>query len=425
MTNFYSYSGGRLMGKRKVLIVLANEFPFGKNEAYMEAEVKYWKKFDAVFLLSLQLGKKSSEVKREIPENIKVIPVRLNIPAYILYIFRTLLDANLYSELHMLINNKNFSLRTIAQVFLYISRAHYESDYVRNILKDRISINDDLVFYSYRFGYQPYVAILLNKKLAIHGKIYSRAHGYDLYENRKKSGYIPMRNLLLKKIVKCFPCSENGSKYLRDRYPLYKNKIETRYLGTEDHGVNISKRDKEFQLVSCSNISEVKRIHLIVDALSSISDQNIKWTHYGSGPLSDTIKGMASKKLPPNVKVEWKGSVSNNLILDDYGKGNYNLFVNVSSSEGLPVSIMEATSAGIPCIATDVGGTSELIKNSINGFLMNEDVSPEDIAANILRFIKMSDEQYERFCENARNIWKEKFSADVNYQKFVDELYNS
>ena len=35
----------------------------------------------------------------------------------------------------------------------------------------------------------------------------------------------------------------------------------------------------------------------------------------------------------------------------------YHVFLNVSSSEGVPVSIIEAMSFGIPCIATNVGGT--------------------------------------------------------------------
>ena len=42
------------------------------------------------------------------------------------------------------------------------------------------------------------------------------------------------------------------------------------------------------------------------------------------------------------------------------------LFLTVSANEGIPVSIMEAQSFGIPVIATDVGGISEIV-NNVNG----------------------------------------------------------
>ncbi|MFR4320263.1 MAG: glycosyltransferase [Blautia massiliensis (ex Durand et al. 2017)] len=45
--------------------------------------------------------------------------------------------------------------------------------------------------------------------------------------------------------------------------------------------------------------------------------------------------------------------------------------MNVSSSEGIPVSIMEATSFGIPGIATDAGGTKEIIRDKENGVLLS------------------------------------------------------
>ena len=62
-----------------------------------------------------------------------------------------------------------------------------------------------------------------------------------------------------------------------------------------------------------------------------------------------------------------KGNVDNAALLEDYITENYYLFVNVSSSEGIPVSIMEASSVGIPCLATDVGGTGEIISDGVNG----------------------------------------------------------
>ncbi len=46
------------------------------------------------------------------------------------------------------------------------------------------------------------------------------------------------------------------------------------------------------------------------------------------------------------------------------------IFVNPSYSEGLPTTVLEAGAVGLPVIATDVGGTREIITNDINGFLI-------------------------------------------------------
>jgi glycosyltransferase involved in cell wall biosynthesis len=51
-----------------------------------------------------------------------------------------------------------------------------------------------------------------------------------------------------------------------------------------------------------------------------------------------------------------------------------------SAYEGLPMVIMEAMRAGLPCVATDVGGTAELITDGVNGFLV--DVDDEEALAD-------------------------------------------
>jgi len=51
-----------------------------------------------------------------------------------------------------------------------------------------------------------------------------------------------------------------------------------------------------------------------------------------------------------------------NDVLNYYASNPVDVFINTSSSEGLPVSIMEAMSFGIPVIATNVGGTGHCYK---------------------------------------------------------------
>ena len=98
-----------------------------------------------------------------------------------------------------------------------------------------------------------------------------------------------------------------------------------------------------------------------------------------------------------NVTYVFKGNVDNAALLEDYITENYYLFVNVSSSEGIPVSIMEASSVGIPCLATDVGGTGEIISDGVNGLLLRADVSDRELADRITWFCGLDGERYLRF----------------------------
>lgn len=88
-------------------------------------------------------------------------------------------------------------------------------------------------------------------------------------------------------------------------------------------------------------------------------------------------------------------------------------FLNVSSSEGVPVSIMEAISFNIPVVATNVGGTSEIVTDE-TGILLSSDPTAEEIL-NALYSIESINVQ-------PREFWKQKYNADTNYKEFVKVL---
>ena len=83
------------------------------------------------------------------------------------------------------------------------------------------------------------------------------------------------------------------------------------------------------------------------------------------------------------------GMVNSELIMSYYVNKQIDLFINVSNSEGVPVSIMEAMSAGIPILATNVGGTSEIVNNN-NGKLLEKNINSLKLANEIISFHKKS-----------------------------------
>lgn len=126
--------------------------------------------------------------------------------------------------------------------------------------------------------------------------------------------------------------------------------------------------------------------------------------------------------LYPNLECLILGILPNNQIGEEYIKFKPSLFINLSSSEGVPVSIMEAFSFGIPVIATDVGGTSEIVNNSV-GSLVDADVDYKKIKNEIERLIQSREE----YSLNAYNQWKDLCNSENNYNKhynFLEKVIN-
>ena len=98
------------------------------------------------------------------------------------------------------------------------------------------------------------------------------------------------------------------------------------------------------------------------------------------------------------------------------------IFVNPSYSEGLPTSVLEAGAAGLPIVATDVGGTREIIEDGKNGFL----IPPGDSRAlkeKVCQLIK-NKELRENLGRNIQQFVKKNFDWDEIADKWVEEIGN-
>src|SRR3989338_6720958 len=112
-----------------------------------------------------------------------------------------------------------------------------------------------------------------------------------------------------------------------------------------------------------------KKRHFI-DALIELNKGNLFLIIIGDGPIKNNLKEYA-QKLGVTDKVRftgWRNDVADMLNALD-------IFVLPSVSEGLPISLLEAMSIGLPCIASRVGGIKEVIEDGITGLL----VSPRDL----------------------------------------------
>ena len=120
------------------------------------------------------------------------------------------------------------------------------------------------------------------------------------------------------------------------------------------------------------------------------------------------------------VTYKFMGHVPNEQILQYYNDNKIDCLLLTSENEGLPVSIMEAESAGIPIIATNVGGISEMIDG--NGLLLPANPTADEVADAIISCLTCSEDEKELMRRRSCEIWNSKFDAKCNAKTFVTYL---
>lgn len=300
----------------------------------------------------------------------------------------------------------------VRYLFNFCNEAILIQEKVKQIMQEDNLKPEEVTLYSWWFMSGAYAISNLKQKDKKF-KAISRAHRYDLY---KDSGPQPFKTKILKNIDKVLSCSKQGSKYLKNNYSAFKNKIGYSYLGTLNEDFNYTEK-KNYTIVSCSYIRPVKRIELIIDVLSKFKkDSNLNWIHIGSGEDLSKYKSLASKRL--EIDFKFVGHLSNDAVLDFFRTKDVKCFINLSASEGLPVSMMEVQSFGIPIIGTDVGGVNEIV-NENTGVLVSANPEIEEVYSAINKIVFAPKETYIKYQHNARSHWNINFNAKNNYNDFI------
>ena len=401
------------------LLLLTKFYPYGTGEAFLENEIEILSEYyDKIQIIACEVSEDISKTKRNLPQNVEsnFVPTVNKYKILLHSLKRFLSKEKDFKEEQIEAHN------IIQKIFLcyFEEKSQKIFKYIikHNLLKDIIVSN--FVIYSYWFFTTARIGILIKNKNTVYS--FSRAHRYDLYEYRNIIKYLPYRKLFLKEYNNVFPCSKNGTLYLKNKYQNFAKNVKTSYLGTKDHGINPTYSDNNFSIVSCSRVEPVKRIHKIVETLEILDKENskIEWTHIGGGSQLNKIKSMCHSRIK-HIKCNFKGDIQNSEVINLYKEKHFDLLINVSSSEGLPVSIMEALSFGIPVIATDVGGTAEIVVNNITGQLIEKNFTPSMLAQIIKEYMTKDLIHLKKSC---RTFWTNKFQAETQYRKLQKFIKN-
>jgi glycosyltransferase involved in cell wall biosynthesis len=397
---------------RKVFFITSH-YPYLPGEQFIETEIKYIAKIHNVVILPLN-GKGEH---RELPGNIKLDTCLIKQNSFKKKLLCLLFSKEFYLELFY--DNKLFkNPYKLCKTINFIARSLYIKKECKRIVNNNININ--CIFYTY-WANEPAYALACLKNANPSIRVITRCHGYDLYKEVQKYNFVPLNKKYLNQLDLVCPIANIGFEYLIKNYYVDKDRIKTYKLGVVNPG-KIAKYNSgnRIHIVSCSFLVPVKRVHLIIEALFELQKKkelDIQWTHIGGGILFQKLKGL-SQNLLKSIDLNWIGAIDNQLIIDFYKNNKIDIFLNVSESEGIPVSIMEAISFGIPVVATDVGGVSEIV-NSTTGKILEKYFRNEDLINAILDICKKNSPNYR---EQIKKYWRENFNAQINYPSFIEEV---
>jgi glycosyltransferase involved in cell wall biosynthesis len=255
-------------------------------------------------------------------------------------------------------------------------------------------------------------------------------HGLHIanYTKSMKHFYIFLEKVL-GKLTNQFINVSNGEKQVCLDNKLFKaskstviyNAIENdenHYPDKDELRRELNLQSGGFIILSVIRFNPQKNIPAMLEIANKLSDdKNFMFILIGDGEEKSTIEKNIIENNIGNVKLlGYQKNVNKYLHASD-------LFLSTSLWEGLPYSLIEATRAGIPIVASDVIGNNEVVFDNQNGYLYQ--VDDNDSAAYMLKRLRDSNKTLETFGQNSKKVFKEYFVLNRMINKLKKVYFES
>lgn len=195
-----------------------------------------------------------------------------------------------------------------------------------------------------------------------------------------------------------------------DRVRTIRNGVDaTRFPERTDV---LASRDR-IRLLAMGSLSPEKSFGTLVEALKLLGDGSVELTIPGDGP--------AREVLEQQIRV---AALSDRIFLPGHAAdilpylGEADIYVQSSIREGLSNALLAAMASGLPCVATDVGGTLEAVVDGETGILVPPS-APAALAGGIRKIINRPEEG-RRLGRNARSKVIREFSVERELEETVN-----
>lgn len=414
---------------KKKLLLATNTFPFESGEAaFIIPELRWLKEEYDITVISHAAPEQSRAgyVKNDVLNGLQILyfpcPV-LTMADKIKAIFSYLGSRDGRREIREICKSRQQIGARLYQSLSFYAQAMKDRRELRN--SRVIPQEEPVIYYSFWNTYYCYSMVREGRRHK-NVRMVSRLHGFDLYHERIPGSRQPFKHQMEQRLDGLIFLADFARAYYRDNTKAADTPQDKLYvcpLGIERAGRKMPPRQGEaLELLSCSDVIPLKRVERIVDGLAQIEQGRFHWTHIGDGGQFARIKSYADEKLAgkDNVCYTFKGRMEHSQVLKYYETEQVDCFITTSSTEGVPVSIMEAMAYGIPVIGTAVGGIPEMIDG--NGILLQADPTAEDVARALTVLAQADDEEFGQMKEKSLRMWGERYDVDVSVRELLGIL---
>lgn len=229
----------------------------------------------------------------------------------------------------------------------------------------------------------------------------------------------PIIKIIWKKAEKVVACSTGLKELAQKTNPIQNMEVIPNGINTELFKPDAVRRpgDKFIVTQGGTRLTERKGIKYLIKAIHIISSHypRIYLKIIGEGDEKESLENQC-RELGIDSRVEFLGKIPNQKLPVYYQEAS--LFILPSLNEGMSNAMLEALASGLPIIATNTGGASELVRESQNGFLIKMK-NASDIADKIMIFLKNKD-LCRIYGENSRKI-----AESMSWEKVADKYYEA
>jgi len=263
---------------------------------------------------------------------------------------------------------------------------------------------------------QPPVVVIQHGTLWGSLKTRMRMEGFSLRLMLYAVKAYTLDQLRLRRCEAIIAVSEKVKRDLVREYFLPEDKIRVVYNGVEIGKLENGKLGNSeigklgTTVLYLGRLAKEKGLMTLLEAVSSFQFpvSSFQLLIVGDGPEFDHLNNRM-EELGLSDTVELVGKVSYDDVAKYYQVAD--VFVLPSmANEGLPMTIIEAMAAGLPVVASRIGGIPEAVIDGETGLLVKPG-SVGDLSAALSKFL-MDDELRKKMGERARKIAKEKFSQE-------------
>lgn len=212
------------------------------------------------------------------------------------------------------------------------------------------------------------------------------------------------------------------SEAVSKQFPRLKDGVSVVYNGIDLDKFKPKKETEGGNIIIIGDLMPTKGQDILIKALASLSDIDYKLNIVGSARMGMESYEKSLKDLVKSFGLEDRIKfLGRREDIDDILPNMKLLVLPATGFEACPMVVLEAMACGVPVIVSDLGGTTEIIKDGYNGYLFHAG-DKNDLVDKLNKFFNLSFDKISEMRLNCRKDAELKFNLKDNANKIISVI---